>query len=48
MPWRSGLLRMAFGGHFLSDTLLAALFTWLVIVGTWHLVLGKRGPLLDR
>ena len=34
--WRSGsaasLLRMAFGGHFLSDTLFAALFTWLVII----------------
>lgn len=44
----AGLLRMAFGGHFLSDTLLAALFTWLVIAGTWHLVLGKHNPRLGR
>ncbi len=40
----TGLLRMAFGGHFLSDTLLAALFTWLVVAATWRVVLGRRDP----
>ncbi|MGI3902987.1 MAG: phosphatase PAP2 family protein [Janthinobacterium lividum] len=40
----TGLLRMAFGGHFLSDTLLAALFTWLVVAGVWRILLGKRSP----
>ena len=29
----AGGLRMAFGGHFLSDTVFAALFTWLVVAG---------------
>ncbi len=40
----TGLLRMAFGGHFLSDTLFAALFTWLVIAATWTLVFRPRPP----
>ena len=40
----TGLLRMAFGGHFLSDALLAALFTWLVIAAVWRAVLGRRPP----
>ena len=40
----TGLLRMAFGGHFLSDTLLAALFTWLVVAATWRVLLGGRNP----
>lgn len=40
----TGLLRMAFGGHFLSDTLLAVLFTWLVIAGVWRVVLGRHSP----
>ena len=40
----TGLLRMAFGGHFLSDALLAALFTWLVIAGAWRLLIGNRSP----
>lgn len=31
-------LRMAYGGHFLSDTVLAALMSWLVIVLCWRLV----------
>ena len=43
----AGLLRMGFGGHFLSDTLLAALFTWLVIAAVWRVVLGSRCPRLD-
>ena len=44
----TGLLRMAFGGHFLSDTLLAALFTWLVIAAVWRVVLGRRTPVEGR
>lgn len=41
----TGLLRMGFGGHFLSDTLLAALFTWLAIAAVWRAILGFRSPL---
>jgi len=44
----TGLLRMAFGGHFLSDTLLAALFTWLVIAAVWRALLDRRAPLDGR
>ena len=44
----TGGLRMAFGGHFLSDTLLAALFTWLVIAGTWRALLGGRASSWPR
>ena len=44
----TGLLRMGFGGHFLSDTLLAALFTWLVIAAVWRTALGLRSPRADR
>lgn len=44
----TGLLRMGFGGHFLSDTLLAALFTWLVIAAVWRAVLGSRSPRTER
>ncbi|WP_237477885.1 phosphatase PAP2 family protein [Lichenibacterium dinghuense] len=40
----TGLLRMGFGGHFLSDTLLAALLTWLVVAAVWRAVLGFRSP----
>ncbi len=40
----TGLLRLAFGGHFLSDAVLAALFTWLVIAGVWRLTIGNRSP----
>ena len=40
----TGLLRMAFGGHFLSDTLFAALLTWFVIATTWALVFRRRVP----
>ena len=38
----AGTLRMAFGGHFLSDTLFAALFTWLVIATCWRAILVIR------
>ncbi len=38
----AGALRMAFGGHFLSDTLFAALFTWLVIAACWRAILVDR------
>lgn len=38
----AGTLRMAFGGHFLSDTLFAALFTWLVIAACWRAILVDR------
>lgn len=40
----TSLLRIAFGGHFLSDTVFAALFTWLVLILCWRLILGRRGP----
>jgi membrane-associated phospholipid phosphatase len=36
-------LRMAFGGHFLSDVLFAALFTLLLLAGLARLVLGRGG-----
>ena len=32
----AALLRIAFGGHFLSDTIFAALFTWVVVAASWH------------
>ena len=35
----AGGLRMAFGGHFLSDTVFAALFTWLVVAACWRAIL---------
>ncbi len=38
----AGTLRMAFGGHFLSDTVFAALFTWLVIAACWRAILPAR------
>ncbi len=34
----TSLLRIAFGGHFLSDSILAGLLTWLVILACWRLV----------
>ncbi len=36
----TNVLRMAFGGHFLSDVLLAALFTWLVVAAAWRVTMG--------
>jgi membrane-associated phospholipid phosphatase len=30
------VLRMAFGGHFLSDVVFAALLTWLIIIAAWR------------
>ena len=38
----AGLSRMSVGAHFLSDTLLATLFTWLVVIVTWWVVFGTR------
>ncbi len=35
----ASLLRIAFGGHYLSDTIMAALLVWLVVAGTWGLVM---------
>lgn len=32
----ASLLRIAFGGHYLSDTIMAALLVWLVLAGTWR------------
>ncbi len=32
------LVRMAAGGHYLSDTVIAGLLTWLVVLGCWRLV----------
>jgi membrane-associated PAP2 superfamily phosphatase len=37
------VLRMGFGGHFLSDTLMAVLVTLLIVALGWHLVF-RRGP----
>ncbi len=37
----AGTLRMAFGGHFLSDTIFAALFTWFIIAACWRVFLGR-------
>ena len=47
-----GTLRMAFGGHYLSDTIFAALFTWTVTWIIWAIVLGRgrgwqTGALVD-
>jgi membrane-associated PAP2 superfamily phosphatase len=42
----TSLLRMAFGGHYLSDTIFAALFIWIVIWATWRIMFprGYLGP----
>ena len=40
------LLRMAFGGHFLSDTIFAALFTWLILIATWRLFRPGRAEIV--
>lgn len=37
-----GTLRMAFGGHYLSDTVFAALLTWAVGWLIWRAILGDR------
>jgi lipid A 4'-phosphatase len=36
----TGLLRMAFGGHFLSDVVFAALLTLLLVGAAWRLMFG--------
>ena len=40
------LLRMAFGGHVTADSLFAALFSWIVILGCWRAAtrLAKEPP----
>lgn len=38
----TGGLRMAFGGHFLSDVVFAILLTWLIVLGTRPFFLGGR------
>ena len=43
-----GTLRMSFGGHYLSDTIFAALLTWSVIWLAWRMVLGRRRPWMSR
>lgn len=37
----ASLLRMAFGGHYLSDTIAAALLVWLVIAASWWTVVRR-------
>src|SRR5262249_28584373 len=37
-------LRIAFGGHFLSDTLFAALFTALIVLGLHRIMFSPRRP----
>ena len=37
----TGALRMSFGGHYLSDALLAALFTFLIVLGFYRWYLGR-------
>ncbi len=39
----TGLLRMAEGGHYLSDTIFAGLLTWLIVLGCWRLVARVTG-----
>ena len=36
-------LRIAAGGHYLSDTVFAGLLTWLVIILSWRLVTRLAG-----
>jgi membrane-associated phospholipid phosphatase len=37
----TGFLRMSFGGHYLSDVLLAALFTFLIVLGLYRWYSGR-------
>lgn len=37
----TGVLRMSFGGHYLSDVLLAALFTFLIVLGLYRWYSGR-------
>jgi membrane-associated phospholipid phosphatase len=37
----TGALRMSFGGHYLSDVLLAALFTFLIVLGLYRWYLAR-------
>jgi len=38
----TAVLRMAFGGHYLSDTIFAGLFTILIVLGLYHALFGKK------
>jgi lipid A 4'-phosphatase len=38
----TGALRMAFGGHYLSDVLFAGLFTLLIILGLYRFLIGPE------
>ena len=40
----TSLLRMAFGGHYFSDVLLAALIVLIVVRGAWTLFFGPPAP----
>ncbi len=40
-------LRMGFGGHFLSDTLIATLLTLLVVAATYHSLYRRRGAVSE-
>ena len=44
----TGVLRMAFGGHYLSDTVFAALLTWTVTWIIWRIILGTRPSRADH
>ena len=37
----TGVLRMSFGGHYLSDVLLAALFTFMIVLGLYRWYRGR-------
>jgi lipid A 4'-phosphatase len=39
----TGALRMAFGGHFFTDVMFAALFTWMIVI-TMRVILILRRP----
>ncbi len=43
----TGLLRVAFGGHYLSDTIFAGLLTILIILGLYRLLLGAKSKESD-
>ncbi|MDB5648986.1 MAG: Membrane-associated enzyme (Acid phosphatase) superfamily [Hyphomicrobiales bacterium] len=41
-------LRMSFGGHYLSDSLISGLLTILIILGFYHLLFGRGAPTKAR
>ena len=40
-------MRMAFGGHYLSDNLFAGLFTILIVLGLYRPFFGRRSKESD-